>query len=145
MPKKKNKKKEAKKKRKRKEKQKLTNPPVANLRSKQATTDPSNCAIQYKMALSSVMFPPTKAPKVTAGFTCPPEMFAPTETATKSASAWAKAAATRPEGVVGPPSVSLPARTTQRVQCLICADFVYLQNQRLKPSLQDQRILVIIQ
>lgn len=65
----------------------FTNPPVENLRSKQATTDPSNWAIQYKILLTNVMWPPTKAPKVTAGFTCPPEMLAPTETATKRANA----------------------------------------------------------
>lgn len=87
----------------------LTNPPVENLRSKQATTDPSNCAIQYRIPLSKVMFPPTKAPNVTAGFTCPPEMFAPTETATKSAKACANAAATRPAGVDDPSLVSLSA------------------------------------
>lgn len=65
----------------------LTNPPVENLRSRQATTEPSNWAIQYKILLKRVMWPPTKAPKVTAGLTWPPEMFAPTETATKSAKA----------------------------------------------------------
>ena len=33
------------------------------------------------------MWPPIKAPNVTAGLTCPPEMLAPTETATKRANA----------------------------------------------------------
>lgn len=47
----------------------LTNPPVANSRSKQATTDPSNWAIQYKTLLTRVMLPPRKAPNVTAGLT----------------------------------------------------------------------------
>lgn len=89
----------------------LTSPPVANLSSKQATTEPSSCAIQYKMLLNRVMFPPINAPKVTAGFTCPPEMFAPTETATKRANACANAAATSPDGVVDPLSVSLSAKT----------------------------------
>lgn len=54
--------------------------------------------------------PPMNAPKVTAGFTCPPDMFAPTETATKSANAWASEAATRPDGVVEPLSVSLSVK-----------------------------------
>ena len=53
------------------------------------------------------MLPPTKAPNVTAGLTCPPEMLAPTETATKSPKACASEAATRPAGVVAPFSVSL--------------------------------------
>lgn len=54
------------------------------------------------------MFPPMKAPNVTAGLTWPPEMLAPTETATNSANACANAAATRPAGVLDPLSVSLP-------------------------------------
>ena len=87
----------------------LTNPPVASLRSKQATVDPSNCAIQYEMLLSSVMLPPIKAPKVTAGLTWPPEMFAPIETATKSAYACDIAAAISPDAVCGPLFVSLSA------------------------------------
>lgn len=70
------------------------------------------------------MLPPTKAPKVTAGLTCPPEMLAPTATATKSAKAWAMAAETRPAGVLAPLSVSLlkampepePAKTKMRVE-----------------------------
>lgn len=62
------------------------------------------------MALNNVMFPPMNAPKVTAGFTCPPEMLAPTETATKRANACDNAAATSPEGVVAPFSVSLPTK-----------------------------------
>lgn len=70
------------------------------------------------------MLPPTKAPKVTAGLTWPPEMLAPTETATKRAKAWATEAATRPEGVLAPLWVSLlkampepsPAKTNIRVE-----------------------------
>ena len=88
----------------------LTNPPVENLRSKQATTEPRSWAIQYKIPLMSVMWPPRKAPNVTAGFTWPPEMFAPIATATNSAKAWARAAATSPAGVVDPSSVSLSAK-----------------------------------
>lgn len=65
----------------------LTSPPVENLRSKQATTEPINWAIQYKMLLNNVICPPTRAPKVTAGLTWPPEMLALTATATKSANA----------------------------------------------------------
>ena len=90
----------------------LTNPPVENLRSKQATTEPRSWAIQYKIPLMSVMWPPRKAPNVTAGFTWPPEMFAPIATATNSAKAWARAAATSPAGVVDPSSVSLSAKST---------------------------------
>lgn len=70
------------------------------------------------------MLPPTKAPKVTAGLTWPPEMLAPTETATKRANAWAMEAAIRPAGVAAPLSVSLlyamlepePAKTKMRVE-----------------------------
>lgn len=53
------------------------------------------------------MLPPRKAPNVTAGFTWPPEIFAPTETATNSANACAMAAATSPDGVDDPLSVNL--------------------------------------
>lgn len=49
-----------------------------------------------------------KEPNVTAGFTWPPEMFAPTETATNKAKAWDREAATRPDGVAGASYVSLP-------------------------------------
>lgn len=87
----------------------ITNPPVANLRSRQATTDPRHWPIQYMKLLARVMWPPTKAPNVTAGLTWPPEMFAPTETATNSPKAWARDACTRPAGVDDPLSVSLSA------------------------------------
>lgn len=87
---------------------------MENLRSKQATTDPRSCAIQYRIPLSKLMFPPMNAPNVTAGFTCPPEMFAPTETATKSAKACANDAATRPAGVVDPSLVSLSERKKKK-------------------------------
>lgn len=73
----------------------LTIPLVADLRRMQATTEPNSWAIQYSMARSRVMCPQTKAPSVTAGLTWPPEMLAPTETATKSANACAKADANR--------------------------------------------------
>lgn len=45
-------------------------------------TDPDNWAIQYKTLLTKLICPPMKAPNVTAGFTCPPEILAPTDTAT---------------------------------------------------------------
>lgn len=48
-----------------------------------------------------------KAPKVTAGFTWPPEMLAPTDTATNRANACAREAAIKPAGVVAPLSVNL--------------------------------------
>jgi hypothetical protein len=53
------------------------------------------------------MFPPMNAPKVTAGFTWPPEILAPTDTATNRANACAREAAIRPAGVVAPLFVSL--------------------------------------
>lgn len=56
------------------------------------------------------MWPPMKAPKVTAGLTWPPEMLAPTETATKRAKACDSDAATKPAGVAEPLSVSLSAK-----------------------------------
>ncbi|WOL06183.1 hypothetical protein Cni_G14915 [Canna indica] len=45
------------------------------------------------------------SPKVTAGLTWPPEMFAPTATATMRAKACPRAAAISPAGVVAPPPV----------------------------------------
>uniref|UniRef100_A0A2P2J5B9 Tonoplast intrinsic protein n=1 Tax=Rhizophora mucronata TaxID=61149 RepID=A0A2P2J5B9_RHIMU len=76
------------------------------------------------MPRRKVMFPPMKAPNVTAGLTWPPEMLAPTETATKRPKAWAIDAEIRPAGVVEPLSVSLlkaipdpwPAKTKIRVE-----------------------------
>nr|AFK44239.1 unknown [Medicago truncatula] len=72
----------------------------------------------------SVMCPPMNAPKVTAGLTCPPEMLAPTETATKSANACDSDAATNPAGVAAPLFVSLlyampepsPAKTKMSIE-----------------------------
>lgn len=87
----------------------ITIPPVANLRRTQAKTEPSNWANQYKMLLKRVMFPPKNAPNVTAGFTCPPDMFAPTETATINANAWPNAAIIKPSGVANPSFLNLPA------------------------------------
>lgn len=81
-------------------------PPVANPRRAQAAVDPSNCAMMYKIPRNKVIFPPTKAPKVTAGLTWPPEMLAPTETATNNPKACAMEAEIRPAGVATP-SVSL--------------------------------------
>lgn len=94
-------------------------PPVAILSSRHATTDPSSCATQYTTAFTRLMFPPTNAPNVTAGFTCPPEMLAPTATATNRASACAREAAISPDGVVPPPSVSLPTYHYRSIIILI--------------------------
>ena len=55
-----------------------------------------------------VILPPIAKPKVTAGFKCPPEMFAAIDTPTKSASAWAIAIATSPAGSSAASDVSLP-------------------------------------
>lgn len=56
------------------------------------------------------MLPPTKAPKVTAGLTWPPEMLAATETATKRPKPCAIDAEISPAGVVEAPPVSLPGK-----------------------------------
>lgn len=66
-----------------------------------------------------VMWPPMKAPNVTAGLTWPPEMLAPTETATKRANAWDSDAATTPAGVAEPLSVSLSAKK-KKTENTIC-------------------------
>lgn len=66
------------------------------------------------------MLPPRKAPNVTAGFTWPPEMFAPTETATNSANPCANAAAISPEGVDDPSFVNLPAEQIKFINQIIC-------------------------
>nr|GLL40210.1 unknown [Ipomoea trifida] len=65
------------------------------------------------------MCPPMKAPNVTAGFTWPPEMLAPTETATKSAIAWDSAAAISPEGVEAPPSGDGALSLNATCRCLV--------------------------
>ena len=54
------------------------------------------------------MWPPRKAPKVTAGLTCPPEMLAPTATATISPNACDNDAAITPDDGVIPLSFNLP-------------------------------------
>ena len=45
-----------------------------------------------------VIWPPRASPNVTAGLTWPPEMLAPTATATKRAKPWQMATATSPAG-----------------------------------------------
>lgn len=50
------------------------------------------------MLVRSVIWPPSANPKVTAGLTWPPEMLAPTETATNRAKPWQIAMATSPAG-----------------------------------------------
>lgn len=68
------------------------------------------------------MCPPTNAPNVTAGFTWPPEILAPTDTATNSANACDIDAEIRPAGVVDPPSVSLP--TKEKTQIFIYYEYI---------------------
>jgi len=65
------------------------------------------------------------APKVTAGLTCPPEMLAPTETATKSANACDSDAATNPAGVAAPLFVSLSVKkhNQEEITLLVTAWF----------------------
>lgn len=83
--------------------------PVTSLMRKAPTIAPSNCAIQYKMPASMVICPPRANPKVTAGLTCPPEMLAAIDTATKRANPWQIATATRPEGSRAESDVNLSA------------------------------------
>ena len=56
------------------------------------------------------MWPPRANPKVTAGLTWPPEMLAPTETATKRAKPWQIATATNPVGSRAASDVNLAAK-----------------------------------
>lgn len=60
------------------------------------------------------MWPPRANPKVTAGFTWPPEMLAPTETATNRAKPWQTATATNPAGSSGASDVNLPANKEKK-------------------------------
>lgn len=60
------------------------------------------------MPVRMVIWPPRAKPKVTAGFTCPPEMLAPTATATNNANPWQTAIATNPDGSRAASAVSLP-------------------------------------
>lgn len=62
------------------------------------------------MPVRMVIWPPSAKPKVTAGFTWPPEMFAPMATATKRAKAWAIATATSPAGSSSEVPVNLATR-----------------------------------
>lgn len=55
------------------------------------------------------MWPPRAKPKVTAGLTWPPEMLAPTETATNRAKPWQIATATNPAGSRAASDVNLAA------------------------------------
>lgn len=55
-----------------------------------------------------VIWPPIANPKVTAGFTWPPEILAAIDTATKSANAWQTATATRPGGSKAASAVNFP-------------------------------------
>lgn len=57
-----------------------------------------------------------KTPNVTAGLTCPPEILALTETATRYAKARAKASETSPAGVDEPLLVSLSDQTKKKIK-----------------------------
>lgn len=58
-----------------------------------------------------VIWPPRANPKVTAGLTCPPEILAPTATATNRANPWQIAMATSPAGSRAASLVNLSALT----------------------------------
>lgn len=62
------------------------------------------------MPVRIVIWPPRAKPKVTAGLTWPPEMLAPTATATKRPNPWQIAMATRPAGSRAAFPVNLSAR-----------------------------------
>lgn len=61
-----------------------------------------------------VIWPPRANPKVTAGLTWPPEMLAPTETATKRAKPWHTAMATNPDGSSAASAVNLPVKSKNK-------------------------------
>lgn len=65
------------------------------------------------MPVRMVIWPPRANPKVTAGLTWPPEMLAPTETATNRAKPWHIAMATRPAGSRAASDVNLPVIETK--------------------------------
>lgn len=62
------------------------------------------------MPVRIVIWPPRANPNVTAGFTWPPEMLAPTETATKRAKPWQMAMATSPAGSRAASDVNLSVK-----------------------------------
>jgi len=64
------------------------------------------------------MWPPRANPKVTAGLTWPPEMLAPTETATKSAKPWQIATASNPAGSSAASDVNLPTSEEKKPNML---------------------------
>lgn len=65
------------------------------------------------------MCPPRANPNVTAGLTCPPEMLAPTETATNSAKPWQIATASNPAGSRAASDVNLPTNQDK--------DYIFVQ------------------
>lgn len=76
-------------------------PSVVSLNSKAATIAPKSCAIQYKIARRKETLPPTRAPKVTAGLTCPPDTFKLAATAANNPNACAKAIIIKDEAPAG--------------------------------------------
>lgn len=68
------------------------------------------------------MWPPRANPKVTAGLTWPPEMLAPTETATKSAKPWQIATASNPAGSSAASDVNLPTSKVKKNCKLLHSD-----------------------
>ena len=66
------------------------------------------------MPVRTVIWPPRANPKVTAGLTWPPDMLAPTATATKRAKPWQIATATNPAGSRAAPDVNFPVKQTRQ-------------------------------
>ncbi len=74
-----------------------TGSPVVSFCNTQApATAPSNCAIQYMINLTIVIWPASASASDTAGLTCPPEMWDVAATRTASAIPWAMAMMRRP-------------------------------------------------
>lgn len=71
------------------------------------------------MPVRTVIWPPRANPKVTAGFTWPPEMLAAMETATKRANAWHIAMATSPAGSRAASDVTLSTKGQKKLNEIV--------------------------
>lgn len=71
------------------------------------------------MVVIRLIWSPRRRPNVTAGLTWPPEMLAPTETATNRANPWQTATATSPAGSKAAEDVILSAENDTKVVELI--------------------------
>lgn len=68
------------------------------------------------MPVRMVIWPPRANPKVTAGLTWPPEMLAPTATATNRANPWQIAMATSPDGSSAASAVILSVKNQKYIK-----------------------------